>query len=106
MSSRKFFIPTRITIIVFIVLLILFYWVLATNDIRIFPCKTRHVIPNTPEFRDDTCGLGTMYIGVSIIFTPLGYAVEFVILLLLPYLIGCVVNYQPLKGLACIKVMN
>lgn len=93
MDWKNFFKPTKWTIGLFIFLVISSYLFFAYTGIEIFACKTQPVYHNPPEFQENTCGLGIYVMGVRQIFTPFGYFMIALMLLILPYLLACMMNF-------------
>jgi len=91
MGLKEFFKPTKYTIIIFIILIIIFLLILISTNIRMFPCKTQSVVPNPPEPEDNLCGFSAG-LGSSQEFTPLGYLIMIIVIIVLPYVISCIIN--------------
>ncbi|MCX6815269.1 MAG: hypothetical protein NT120_00260, partial [Candidatus Aenigmarchaeota archaeon] len=67
MGLRDFLKPTKATILMFVILLIVFYFIFASVNLRVFSCKTQPVIPNPPAFKDSVCSLTDMNLGFDMI---------------------------------------
>lgn len=91
MDWKAFFKPTKMTWLIFGVLLLFSVQFFTNTDTKIFPCKTQPAIPDPPAFTDSACGLGH-YLGARIVFTTPGYLVMALVLFVVPYLLGCAVN--------------
>ena len=92
MYWKDFLKPSKWTVILLIILVILSYWFFTNMNTEIFQCKTQPVVSNPPEFKVDICGLG-MQFGARRVFTPLGYLMIFLVLIALPYVVACIGNY-------------
>ncbi len=94
----KFFKPNTLKIIIFIVLIIISIAILW--NIKIFPCKTKVVAPGT-EFKEGICTSAAltgeiipffMVIGVQTVYSPISYVIYFILVILIPYILACIIS--------------
>jgi hypothetical protein len=92
--------PAKLTILIFLLLVVVFYLAVDLSNLHIFSCKTQPVIPNPPQFTDSLCSLGNsglgifsmMEVGGRNLITSLGYLEIILLLIVLPYIIACAIT--------------
>jgi hypothetical protein len=91
MNVKEFFKPTKLTMLLFVIFVIVMYAVLFMTGARIFQCMIQPVVPNPPPATVSTCGLGLL-VGVRQSTTALGIIEMIVMFFVIPHLIACGIN--------------